>query len=66
MIIATEPQCIDSARYNTNETAKILGLHINTVRRHADEGLIRFGIRKANNRRFFFGHEIKRYWRAQY
>lgn len=66
MITSLEPQCADSGRYNTNETAKILGLHINTIRKHADEGYIRFGIRKSNNRRFFLGAEIKKYWRQQY
>ncbi|MGV8139460.1 MAG: helix-turn-helix domain-containing protein [Mangrovibacterium sp.] len=66
MITPLEPQCADSGRYNSKETAKILGIHINTLKRHADQGYIRYGIRQCNRRKFFFGHEIKRYWRAQY
>ncbi|MGV8133749.1 MAG: helix-turn-helix domain-containing protein [Mangrovibacterium sp.] len=66
MITPLEPQCADSGRYNSKETAQILDINRATLRKHANEGYIRFGIRKSNNRRFFLGAEIKKYWRQQY
>ena len=65
MITPFEPIVTDTARYSTKEASYILGIHPNTLLRHAKEGYIRFGIRKSSKRKFYTGYEIKRYWKAQ-
>lgn len=63
---ATEPQIPPTGRYTSLETAKTLGVSIRTLQRWATDGKIRFGVRRANNRRFYTGAEIMRFWKSQY
>lgn len=59
-----EPKCDDSGRYSTMETARMLGIHRNTLNNHTNAGHIRCGRHKYNLHRFYIGKEIKRFWRA--
>ena len=64
-MVSTEPNVSLTGRYTIDETAELLGIHRNTLCRYAKHGKIRFGIRRADSRKFFFGSEILRFWRAQ-
>jgi predicted site-specific integrase-resolvase len=66
MITSLEPNVVDTGRYAAGETCEILGISRFTLWSHTNSGLIKFGIRKSNGRKFYTGFEIKRYWKAQY
>jgi DNA-binding transcriptional MerR regulator len=66
MITATEPQVVDTGRYSVKESASALNISTRTLLNHTNGGLIHCEIRKVNGRKFYFGYEIKRYWRAKY
>ena len=61
-----EPDIPDKGRYPIGETAKHLGVTPRTILRYTEEGTLKFGISRANGRKFFTGAEIKRFWKAQY
>lgn len=61
-----EPEVIDTGRYPSKVTAKILQIHPNTLLNHSKSGQIKCGISKANGRKFYTGSEIKRFWKASY
>lgn len=58
------PQVKESGKYSISETAKALELSRQTVRKYADEGILKCGYWRHNGRRFFYGSEIIRFWRA--
>lgn len=60
------PDIPDAGRYTPQQTCEYLGIHRNTLTKYCKDGLIKFGVRKANNRKFFTGSEIKRLWKDKY
>lgn len=64
-MVSKEPDVRINGRYSIEETCTALGLHRNTLRRYTAHGKIRFGIRRADSRKFYLGSEILRFWRAQ-
>ena len=60
------PNIADGEKLPIGKTAKLLGMHRDTLRQHSDAGLIKFGMSRLNNRRCYLGSEIKRYWKATY
>ena len=63
---ATEPEVVDTGRYSTTETCKLLKLSFNTVMKYTKEGQIKHGVRKSNGRKFYTGTDIKKFWKASY
>ena len=62
----TQPKVVLDAKYSVSETAKLLGVHRNTIRNLAEAKQLAFGIRKHNTRqKFFWGREILRFWMAE-
>lgn len=59
-----QPAVDPNGRYSTVETTKALGISRPTLRTYAKNGLIKYGIRKSNGRKFFTGSEIIRLWKA--
>ena len=59
------PDVPDTARYTVGETAEILGIDRRSVHKYTKQGLMKFGLRRINNRKFYTGFEIKRFWKAQ-
>ena len=53
-------------RYSAKEAAELLGVSLRTIQRHTKEGYLHFGIRPVNGRRFYYGSELVRYWKAEY
>ena len=53
-------------RYSPREAAELLGVSLRTIQRHTNEGYLNCGIRPANGRRFYYGSELVRYWKAEY
>ena len=51
---STRPNVVLDAKYSVAETAKLLGVHRNTIRNLADSKQLAFGIRKHNTRQKFF------------
>lgn len=60
----TEPACKDCGRYSTTEVCAMLGIHRNTLLNQTNAGNIRCGRHRHNLRRYYWGKEIKRFWRA--
>jgi DNA-binding transcriptional MerR regulator len=65
-MVSSCPNVPDDNRYSSKETAEILGIHRSTLRNHTEAGLIKFGLRRTNMRKFYLGREINRYWKAMY
>ncbi len=63
-MITSDLHVSDTGRYSVTETAGILGIHRNTLRRYTDRGLIRCGFRRGTGRKFYLGSEIRRFWSA--
>lgn len=63
---STRPDVVLDAKYSVAETAKLLGVHRNTIRNLTKAEKLSFGIRKYNIRqKFFWGREILRFWMAE-
>ena len=63
---STRPNVVLDAKYSVSETAKLLGVHRNTIRNLAEAKKLAFGVRKHNTRqKFFWGREILRFWMAE-
>ncbi|NDV46135.1 helix-turn-helix domain-containing protein [Paludibacter sp. 221] len=60
----TMPEIKDNDRYPIGETAKILGICRDTLRKHTEEGYIKCIYNRVNKRRLYTGAEIKRYWNS--
>lgn len=54
-----------TGRYSTTEVEKILGVNRSTLGRWIQRGLIRCGYRRHNNRRFFEGTELIRFFNSR-
>jgi excisionase family DNA binding protein len=65
-MVTEEPKISDAGRYSVTETAKLLGIHRDTLRRYTESRLIKFGLRRTNGRKFYLGSEIKRFWSSSY
>lgn len=63
MMTSEEPKVTNTGRYSTTQTAKALGIHRNTLRKHTELGHIKFGIRKGTARKFYLGYDILKFWR---
>ena len=65
-MVNEEPKLSPTARYTIGEAAKILGVHRNTLRRHTNIGStgIKCQHTKSNNRKFYTGLDIVKFWRA--
>lgn len=63
---AEKPNIKLDGRYSATETAKILDVSVEWLRRQANDGIISYKVRRSNNRRFYLGSEILRYWNSMY
>lgn len=59
------PVINDTDMFSPTAAAAVLGIHRNTLRTHANEGLIKYSINRRTGYRKYSGREIKRYWRMQ-
>lgn len=62
MITATRPKVDANGYYSVTDTAKLLGVHRNTVLRYAMSGALNFCNRADTYRKLFRGSEIIRFW----
>ena len=58
------PKVLPDDRYGVVESAKILGIHRNTLRAYTNEGLIKCGHRTKTRKRFYTGSELIRFWKS--
>ena len=58
------PSVRPAGRYSVGETAALLGIHRNTLRRYTDAGSIRCSFGKHTLRKYYTGVEILRFWNA--
>lgn len=63
-MIETEPKVTPEGLYSVTQTAIILGVNRQTIRRYANNGDLKFEIRKATLRKVIKGSEILRFWRS--
>ncbi len=65
-MIITKPDVVPDGMYNVGQAAKALQVDRHTLAKYANEGLIKFRIRKAGRRKVTTGTEIIKCWRAVY
>lgn len=65
MITPDEPKVAPTGRYSITDTCKMLGIHRNTLRLYTLAGKIKCGFRRHSGRKFYFGSEILRFWKAE-
>lgn len=63
-MVNEEPKVAKTGRYTPTETAKILGIHRNTLNGYRKNGMIKFGVRRSSARVFYTGSEILRLWKT--
>lgn len=55
------------ARLELREAASALAVDKSTIQRWTKDGLLRCaGIKKSNNRKYWLGSELIRFWKAEY
>lgn len=64
-MVSEQPQVNMNGRYCVNATCKLLGIHRNTLLNYTKAGYIRCGYRATSKRKFYYGREIVRFWRAE-
>lgn len=65
-MVTTRPNISMTGRYSIGEAAELLGIHRNTMRHYAKNGIINFSLRKQPCRKFFKGADLLRFWDSQY
>jgi predicted site-specific integrase-resolvase len=65
-MVTTRPNVDPDGLYNLTEAARALGVHRTTLMRYADDGCIKFKVRRANKRRVTTGAQILKCWETQY
>lgn len=65
-MVSNYPNLPENARFSIRETSELLGIHRDTLRKYSDEGIIKYGVRRTNMRKFYLGSEINRCWKAMY
>ncbi len=65
-MIITKPDVEPDGLYNMAQAAKALHIDRHTIARYADNGYIKFRVRKADKRRITTGTEIIKCWRTMY
>lgn len=64
-MVQLEPQISPACRLTLKETAKVLGVHVNSIRNYTLKGLLKCEFH-CTNKRFYKGSEIIRFWRKCY
>ena len=64
-MVSIQPQVNKNGKYSIKGTCSILGIHRNTLRRYTEQGLIKCSYRVSSKRKFYYGHEIVRFWMAE-
>lgn len=60
----TEPNVKPTDRFELREAAEVMEVDKSTILRWTNKGLLSCRIRRSNNRRFWTGAELVRFWRA--
>lgn len=58
----TKPNVNPAGRYTIAKTCEILGIDRSTLHRHTKKGNIKVHFRKCNNRPFYTGLDILKFW----
>lgn len=58
----TKPNIDPSGRYTIAKTCELLGIDRSTLHRHTKKGNIKVHFRKCNNRPFYTGLDILKFW----
>lgn len=58
----TKPNIDPAGRYTIAKTCKLLGIDRSTLHRHTKKGNIKVHFRKCNNRPFYTGLDILKFW----
>jgi predicted site-specific integrase-resolvase len=63
-MVNNEPRVGKTSRYTIDETCSLLGINRHTLRRYTKAGKIRCGYWLSTSRKFYYGSEILRFWKA--
>lgn len=58
----TKPNIDPAGRYTIAKTCELLGIDRSTLHRHTKKGNIKVHFRKCNNRPFYTGLDILKFW----
>ena len=62
----TKPNIEPAGRYTIAKTCEILGIDRTTLYRHTKKGNIKVHFRKCNNRPFYTGLDILKFWQIAF
>jgi len=63
MVTMIQPTVESQQRYSVGQTAALLGIHRNTLKTYTDSNLIKARYHVGTMRKFYYGHDILRFWR---
>ena len=61
----TKPYINVNSRYSISQTAKLLGIHRNTLRNYTNRGAIRCYVRPLSYKKFYLGQDILKFWQSK-
>jgi DNA-binding transcriptional MerR regulator len=61
-MVTHEPTVCPTSHYSIGQTAALLGIHRNTLRRYTEQGRIRPNVHAGTNKTYYKGLEILRFW----
>ena len=62
MLTMKYPDAIPDQRYSINDTATLLGIHRNTLKKYTDLHFIKFHLHSVGRRVFYLGKDINEFW----
>lgn len=65
-LVNDRPEVTPAGRYSAAQTARLLGIHRNTLSKYTEQGRILPCIHKATGRKYYLGREILRFWEQHY
>ena len=63
-MISVEPNIADTAKLSINDVCREIGICRASLYNYMADGLIKKQTRRLNARPFFYGHEVKRFWKV--
>lgn len=66
MMYVTKPEVVPDGLYGMGQAAAALGINRSTLRKYANDGLIRMRVKKCNGRRYATGRQIVKLWEDMY
>lgn len=65
-MIRTPPDIPPTARLELREAAEALQVDKSTIQRWTNNGKLKYGIKKSNNRKYWLGSDLIKFWKSEF